>query len=270
MKTKLKNIIRFLNYIFGRNNRFSDEIKLSLLKKKKRFIKGSINLSKYQLYYIDSASLYSQYIEIVNNNIYAFSENAEPKYIIDCGANIGLSALYFNNKYPNSEIIAFEPHPDIFEILEKNTQNNKNIKCIQSAIWNKEGIIKFNSINSDASSITQNINNSKSIEVKTEQLKKYLNKSVDFLKIDIEGAEYEVIMDIKDELKQVKNIFIEYHCNDLSNKKLSYIIQILTETNFKYYITPESFPVSPFKNKDKEKNSNYYYQINIFGFKKTN
>jgi FkbM family methyltransferase len=268
MKNILKKNIGLVYYFLGIKNKFSNEIKLSVLKKKKRFTKGLIELSKFKLYYVDSASLTNQYTEIVNNNIYAFSKNTDPKYIIDCGANIGLSTLYFNNNYPNSEIIAFEPSPAVFDILKKNTVGLKNIKCIQSAIWNKEGLIRLNSINSDASSITQNINDSTNVEVKTERLKKYLNKQVDFLKIDIEGAEYEVLIDIKDELKQVKNIFIEYHCSDLTNRKLNHIMEILTESDFKYYIKPESAPTSPFENKNKKKNGSYYYQINIFGFKK--
>ena len=99
-----------------------------------------------------------------------------------------------------------------------------------------------------------------------ERLKKYLNKQVDFLKIDIEGAEYEVLIDIKEKLKLVKNIFIEYHSNDLIGIKLNRITQILYEAGFYYYICPESAPKSPFKYKN-IKRRDYYYQLNIFGFK---
>jgi FkbM family methyltransferase len=40
-------------------------------------------------------------------------------YIIDAGANIGLSIIYFKKKYPNSKIVAFEPDKLIFNILKK-------------------------------------------------------------------------------------------------------------------------------------------------------
>ena len=228
---KIKKMVGLLSYLLKINNEFSDEIKLSLLKKQKRFQGGFIKLLEYQLYYVDSASLYSQYIEIVKNDIYAFSKKIKPKYIIDCGANIGLSV------------------------------NFKNIKCIQSALWNKDDFIELNSINSDASSITQEIPNANKIKVRTESLKKYINKTVDFLKIDIEGAEYEVLIDIEERLDQVKNIFIEYHCDDLSNKKFNRIIQILTKAGFKYYILPESVPNSPFKYKNIKKNYNYHINL---------
>ncbi len=271
MKNKLiiyiRDIICIISYLLKIDNRFSDEIKLIRLKNQERFETGSIKLSTYQLDYIDAASLYGQYNEIVKNGIYAFSKKTGPKYIIDCGANIGLSVLDLNKRYPDSEIIAFEPHPTIFRILKKNTREFRNVNCIQSALWNKDGTIQLNSIDSDASSITEDVLGGEKLEVRTESLKKYINKPVDFLKIDIEGAEYEVLIDIKKKLFYVKNIFIEYHCDDLTNKKLGTILQILTDSSFKYYILPEAVPFPPFKHKNIKNNNGYYYQLNIFGFK---
>ena len=49
------------------------------------------------------------------------------------------------------------------------------------------------------------------IKIQAVDFKKYLNREIDFLKIDIEGSENALIFDIKDKLANVKNLFLEYH-----------------------------------------------------------
>src|SRR5687768_3676011 len=61
----------------------------------------------------------------------------EPKVIIDGGANIGLSSVYFKNKYPNAKIIAIEPDEDNFEMLRKNTATYSDIHIKKAGLWSK-------------------------------------------------------------------------------------------------------------------------------------
>lgn len=60
----------------------------------------------------------------------------EPKLIIDCGANIGYSSIYFLNKYTNAHVIAVEPDSENFKVCEKNLFPYRGrVSLIRSAIW---------------------------------------------------------------------------------------------------------------------------------------
>ena len=58
--------------------------------------------------------------------------------VIDCGANIGLSTLYFLTRFPNAHLIALEPDPDNFKMLARNTAAfSDRVTLLQAAVWNK-------------------------------------------------------------------------------------------------------------------------------------
>ena len=58
----------------------------------------------------------------------------EPKIIIDGGAHIGCTSLYFSLRYPNARIISVEPGPDNFAQLSRNVANRSNVKPLHAAI----------------------------------------------------------------------------------------------------------------------------------------
>ena len=103
---------------------------------------------------------------------------------------IGLSVIYFKKIYPKSEIVAFEPDFKIAEILERNISsfNLDGISIVKKAIWSKEGRKKFYCEGADAGRFDEVNKNKSIIEVETVRLRNYLDRKVDFLKIDIEGA----------------------------------------------------------------------------------
>ena len=68
--------------------------------------------------------------------------NFEPKTIIDCCANIGLTSIYFANKFPNEQIISIEPEKNNYSLLKENSSGYKNIKIIRSGIWSTSAFLK--------------------------------------------------------------------------------------------------------------------------------
>lgn len=64
--------------------------------------------------------------------------NRDIEYIIDAGANIGLFALLYAEKYPNAKIICIEPDDDNFRVLSMNIAHNKNIIAINQGLWSKK------------------------------------------------------------------------------------------------------------------------------------
>lgn len=209
--------------------------------------------------------------EIFVDEIYLFkTENPRP-FILDCGGYIGLSALFFKLHYPQSKIIVFEPDSKNFQLAKENIESWKfnDIELYEKAVWTNNDYIEFYESNSMASSVRPLATGGKLVKIPAIRLKDFLNQKVDFLKIDIEGAEYEVLLDIKDELKNIEKIFVEYHGYYNEMHKLNSILNILTEQNFQWYIK-EATDVYPRPFYDKKVVDTYDVQLNIFAFRNGN
>ncbi len=178
-----------------------------------RYTPSSTDLFETEFELVDSASFLFMYREIIVQQIYRFKAQSQNPLIIDGGANIGLSVLYFKQLYPDSHIIAFEPDLQVFNTLRKNLKNFNlsNIELINKAIWNSETELEFMSEGADGGRVINLESEKKSYKVQTVRLREYLNRPVDLLKLDIEGAETAVIQDCQDLLFNVKNLFVEYH-----------------------------------------------------------
>ena len=189
-------------------------------------------------------------------------------YIIDCGANIGLSVIYLKQMFPDATIIAFEPDEENFNLLQTNIKsfNYENVQAHKEAVWIENTTLQFASEGSMSSRILTEVSG-RTVLVKAIRLKDYLNRPVDFLKIDIEGAEFQVIMDIADQLQHINNLFLEYHGSFNQNNELNSIFSLLVDKGFSYYIKEATSVYDhPFVRQKKE-NINYDVQLNIFCFR---
>jgi len=203
--------------------------------------------------------------EIYIDEIYKISFDTSSPYILDCGANIGLSLLYLKELFPSARITGFEPDDANYALLEKNTADLENVTILKKAVWKENGTIQFASEGSLSSKIVTAGASSATL-IPSIRLRDYLIESVDFLKLDIEGAEYEVLKDCADKLSLVKNLFIEYHGYFKNLHELNEIFDLLNKNNFYYYIkeAAETYP-TPFLRQDEK--PGYDIQLNIFCFK---
>jgi len=201
----------------------------------------------YSIHYLDKKEYHVIKKEIFNQEVYSFEFDKNPVNIVDIGAHIGLSVIYFKEQFPNSRIIAFEPNPCNFELLEKNVFNNnlRNVECIQKAISSKkeEKHLYYNTSNTSTSSFQRNAWNGMEKEqekvlVECITLNDFVNMDVDLLKMDIEGLEEEVILSSREALQCVSNIVFEFHCFNI--KSFDRIVRFLKSCNF--YIAEISKP----------------------------
>jgi FkbM family methyltransferase len=190
-------------------------------------------------------------------------------FILDCGANIGLSAIYLKKICPTARIIAFEPDVNNFNLLQKNIASHglQDIELKNEAVWKEEAMISFESEGTMSSKIAFNQEAGASKLTKAVRLKNYLNRKIDFLKIDIEGAEYQVLCDISDHLNFVHNLFVEYHGMFGQMAELSELFDLFSKKGFRYYIKEATVVYqTPFVRK--KKNAIIYdIQLNIFCFR---
>ena len=219
------------------------------------------------LYFYSSTELLHGLKEIFIDHIYKQNLPDKP-YIIDCGANIGMSVIYMKQQFPQAEIIAFEPDETNYKLLDKNVHsfNYSGVKLYKEAVWNENTTLLFSNESSMGSKIDID-NTDNTTPVKATRLKDFLTRQVDFLKIDIEGAEYVVLTDIASELHLVKNMFLEYHGTFAQNNELVRMINIVSEAGFNFYIKEAaSIYNTPFS-RIKNPNTPYDVQLNIFCFK---
>jgi len=140
--------------------------------------------------------------------------------IIDCGANVGITALFFAGRYPNAKIFCVEAHPENFEVLKQNTQSEARIIPINAAIVGQStGSVRMTS---DAPAWGNKLSqNDSGIEVPaitiSEICTQYGLEHIDLLKIDIEGAEEQVFAHAEF-LPRVNLGIIELH-GDYSRRK---------------------------------------------------
>ena len=211
---------------------------------KKRYTQGTVKIDSMEISYVDSASLISSYKDIFFRQIYRFKAINHEPFIIDCGANVGLVELYFNRLYPAAKIIAFEPDRKIFQCLNKNIRENKlsNVIAENKAVWHSRMEMDFSPDNADGGRLIESPDKS-SKKVETVVLEDYCDRKVDFLKVDIEGAEWEVLSHSKRCLKNIENLFVEYHSTVNSQQLLPELLALLKDAGFRLNIQSRSSSV---------------------------
>lgn len=158
-----------------------------------------------------------------------------PKLIIDCGANVGYSSIWFLNQYPQAHLVAIEPDAENFKLCRQNLlPYGKRISLYQTAVWPDEKdlvIVKWQQGMPGMEWATQ-VRECRAEEKPDSRgmniasiLRKSSFEAIDILKLDVEKAESMIFSKNYSEwLPKVKNIVIELHdkeCEDIFFQALS-------------------------------------------------
>jgi len=186
------------------------------------------------------------------------------KILIDIGAHKGESIKLFSKNFIIKKIISFEASPINFEFLKKKIDENKQeynnteIVLENIALGAENKIIEFNQFNESSSSTIKDINkeskyykrkfrlinflnNKKTfqkIKIKVLKLKDYIEKNnikkIDFIKIDTEGYEFEILLGLENKIKLVDIIMFEHHYDNMIKKGYTFenINKLLIKNNF--------------------------------------
>jgi len=178
--------------------------------------------------------------EILFANDYGIQNIRNNSLIVDIGANIGIFSLLVAHKFKNVKVYAFEPDPKAFSRLSKNiliNQQQNSVRAFNLAIGAKKEFRDFyvNKTTTVGNSFyIENIasNQSGLIKVEVITLKDVFKMNniakCDFLKIDCEGAEYEIILSAdSDVFSKIETIVLEYHL-----KGTGVLIETLQKNNF--------------------------------------
>lgn len=165
--------------------------------------------------------------EVFLSGEYFFETSSSVPVIVDCGANIGMSVLYFKHLFPDSRIVAFEPNPNAFRLLQRNVEANglRNVELYDVALSDRDGDISFfistdpgtllGSTRSDYGGSVELNGGSVELKARAERLSGYFRRleRIDLVKIDVEGSELKIIDELIEAsaLRQADQYIIEYH-----------------------------------------------------------
>ena len=182
--------------------------------------------------------------KFVEGQYYFDNEKQEP-VVIDCGANIGISALYFKSLYPHAIVHCFEPYSKAVDYLKRNiaANNLENVFVYQEAVSALDGEIKLN-IPADANMLNPTVLVAKDSTVfeivKSVKLSSFVNsikENIDLIKLDVEGAEYDIVEDLNNSgilaTGKVRMLVVEYHDSVFKDAlRLQQFIGMLSDNNY--------------------------------------
>lgn len=195
--------------------------------------------------------------EIFEGDEYQFESASTAPAILDCGSHIGLSVAWFKRQYPRARITAFEPDPATFRLLQTNVALNgfEDVELLNLAVSSRKGSARFFGDfeaavpMASAHSLRQDWGAQRSeqwILVDTVPLSDYITGPIDYLKLDIEGMESEVLTSIRPRLHLVRAIGLEFHgTGPEAAGEEDRLLELLRENGFRVSITRKGGSIFP-------------------------
>ncbi len=209
----------------------------------RRFVKENVLGFSVEAFDYQSLSFFVE--EIFLRRDYEFSCEASNPLVFDCGSNIGVALFFFKRLYPAARLVAFEPSKQTFEMLSRNVEVNRltGVELHNLALTAAEGpVALFESSTQPGSgwnSLRQPRLEGKPQIVNGVPLSNFITEPVDFLKMDIEGAEVEVLEELarSGRLAQIRQMVVEYHHHiNPREDALSHTLRLLEDNGFGYQI----------------------------------
>src|SRR5262245_51120210 len=216
---------------------------------------GTVDLMDYTISFCGRVSFLYMFEEIFAKASYLFHSDTDRPLIFDCGSNIGMSVLFFKKLYPAARITAFEPDPRTLSALNENIRDNglTDVAAHQVALGSRDGIVDFyRDENENSSSPLMSVNRerlagsrwqpvlrARHIQVQARRLSTFIESDIDLLKIDVEGAELEIMQDLvaAGKLRRARRIHLEYHHHiGAAPDNFSAILRLLESAGFDYQI----------------------------------
>ena len=201
-----------------------------------RHAPGSVRIEGRRIQYTDLLSLYIEYKDIFVRRIYHFETSMPAPRVIDGGACIGMAALYFKSIHPAARVLSFEPDPALHGALKRNLSGYADVQVVDAGLAAREGRAGFRSDGADGGRIVDGTRTTTDVE--TVRLSPYLDEPVDFLKLNIEGRELEVLEEVEaaGRLANVREMVLEYHGWAHGAQNLGKVLDLLGRNGFRYLV----------------------------------
>jgi FkbM family methyltransferase len=231
-----------------------------------------VGVDRFSVRINDGPNLAVLYKDLFIKQMYAFNPVSERPVIIDGGANIGMSILFFKKAYPHSIIRAFEPDPGIYPYLDENIRRNDlaDVVLDRAAIGDANGSATFYADSMYSSYLDgyappfYHDREWHPVEVPVRRLRDLIAEPVDLLKLNIEGAETDALLDAGDLIGNVRELIVEYHHLPGLRRSLHEILSLLHENGFEYIINSFDHDSSPGAQPPFHLESNSMYYLLVY------
>ena len=175
---------------------------------------------------------------------YYFETSNRSPFILDCGSNIGMSILFFKALYPGASVIGFEPASETYRLLLQNIDRNRlaDVHVHPVALGETDATTDFFDANHPGSfvaSTNRHRISEKHTTVKQVRLSTFIDRDVDFLKLDVEGAELSVLRDLAASgcIRRIAQMVVEYHHHiDTTEDRFAEFLAVLEAQRFGYQL----------------------------------
>jgi FkbM family methyltransferase len=159
------------------------------------------------------------YEQVFVERQYAINLRKPPRTIVDCGGYVGLTAVYFTTTFPEARIVAVEPDPENFDVLRENVAPYPSVVPVHGAVWSEETVLRV--IDPGVGTWGYRTLPGRSGgspargEVAAQTIPQLIEEhelgQIDILKLDIEGAEKQVLQASGDWIDRVGVLAVEVH-----------------------------------------------------------
>jgi len=203
---------------------------------------GSTRVAGPDVRFTHPQAFVAQYRAMFHERMYAAALGPAP-YVLDVGANYGLATIALKGEHPDAEVVAFEADPAIADVAETNIRaaGLDRVTLVRAAAWTAAGTMRFAAEGSDAG----RLGDEGGLEVPTVRLRDWVDRDVDLLKMDIEGAEVEVLLDCADRLDRVGRLVCEYHSFAGRPQRLGELLAALETAGHRVIVTGDMAPSHP-------------------------
>ena len=139
-----------------------------------------------------------------------------PRHILDLGANVGYASVLFAARWPEVRILAVEPERENMVLLKRNTGGYRTIDALHAAVWSRPGEVAIANPDDEANAFRMTEANANAAQkVPAYTIAQLIDRMgcdrLDLLKMDVEGAEVEILRDAASWLDRVNVMIIELH-----------------------------------------------------------
>ena len=194
----------------------------------------------------DNACDYATFIEVLVKKDYTLPFAYHPETIIDAGGNIGLTAVFFANQFPDAGIVTVEPDKNNFEVLKSNVSFYPKIVPLNKGIWTNASFVNVIDLGlGENSFIVEESTTPDEWSIEAVSISEIMRQQgwqgIDLLKIDIEGTEKNIFeTNYESWLPFTKVLFVETH--DRMKKGCSAaVFKAVGKYNFSCTVAGENF-----------------------------
>jgi FkbM family methyltransferase len=207
-----------------------------------------VKVDRFDVMGFSISSLAYLHREIFVDLQYYFSTQARDPFIVDGGSNIGMSVLFFKALYPDARVLAFEPAQPAHELLLRNIAQNGlgSVEVHRAALGRETGEVQFFEDPKDPSTFRMSTRPGRikgtASSIPQQRLSELLTADVDLLKLDVEGAEDDVLADLVESgaISRVGQLVVEYHHHlDPERDFLGAFLERLREQGFRYQVSAQ-------------------------------